>query len=354
MRVLHVDTARGWRGGQGQVLLTALGMAARGHAVLLACQKGGVLEERARLAGVDVVTLRFSGDLSPAALLGLRSTVRRFRPDVLQLHDPHGLLPGLLAARRPMRAVATRRVDFSLRGPLSLAKYRRCHRVIAVSRSIAEGLRSDGLPGDRIRVVYEGVKDRPPQAGGREALRALGIPSHALVIGNVAALTDHKDHATLLAAAANVVERLPEARLVILGDGELRRALEAYAAQLGLGARCLFLGFRTDLDLLIPAFDVFCLSSHMEGLGTSLLDAMCFGRPIVATASGGIPEAVEDGKSGALVPARNSEALARALLELLASPERRAAFGAAGRRLFEQRFSDARMVEQTLRVLEEA
>jgi len=354
MRVLHVDSARGWRGGQGQVLLTALGMAARGHSVLLACQKGGVLQQRAREAGVATVALRFAGDLSPAAWLGLRGAAHRFRPDVLQLHDPHALVPGLLAAPQAVRAVATRRVDFPLRGPPSKAKYRRCHRVIAVSRSIADVLRSDGLPPDRIRVVHEGVKDRPAQAGGREALRALGIPSDALVIGNVAALTDHKDHATLLAAAAKVVTRLPEARFVILGEGELRPALEAYAAQLGLGARCLFLGFRTDLDLLIPAFDVFCLSSHMEGLGTSLLDAMCFGRPIVATAAGGIPEAVEDGRSGTLVPARDAEALAGALLELLASPERRAAFGAAGRHLFEQRFTDARMVEQTLRVLEEA
>lgn len=353
MRVLHVDTARRWRGGQGQVLLTALGMAARGHSVLLACQKGGVLEQRARQAGLETLALRFTGDLSPFAWLGLRRAVRAFRPDALQLHDPHGLVPGLLAARPPMRAVATRRVDFPLRSPLSKAKYARCHRVIAVSRGIAEVLRSDGLSGDRIRVVYEGVQDRPAQAGGRETLRALGVPSDGLLVGNVAALTDHKDHATLLAAAAKVVARLPQARFVILGEGELAPALEAYAAQLGLGARCLFLGFRTDLDLLIPAFDVFCLSSHMEGLGTSLLDAMCFGRPIVATAAGGIPEAVLDGQSGALVPARDPEALARALLELLASPERRAAFGAAGRRLFEQRFTDARMVEETLRVLEE-
>jgi len=92
----------------------------------------------------------------------------------------------------------------------------------------------------------------------------------------------------------------------------------------------------------------------MEGLGTSLLDAMCFGRPVVATTAGGIPEAVADGASGALVPPRDPEALARALMELLERPERRAAYGAAGRRLFEQRFTDARMIEETLRVLEEA
>ena len=347
-----MDTARSWRGGQSQVLLTALGMAERGHAVLLACQKQGALEGRARDAGIQTVALSFKGDLSPAALLGLRSAMGRFRPEALQLHDPHAVLPGLVAGGASVRTVATRRVDFPLRNRVSKAKYGRCQRVIAVSQRIAEVLSTGGLAPERIRVVYEGVKDRPPEPGGREALRSLGIPEDAPVVGNVAALTDHKDHATLLAAAAQVIARVPAAHFVIVGDGELRPALEARAEQLGLGGRCLFLGFRTDLDRLIPAFDVFCLSSHMEGLGTSLLDAMCFGRPIVATAAGGVPEAVESGRSGVLVAVRDPEALGHALADLLASAERRAALGAAGRQLFERRFTASRMVEETLRVLE--
>lgn len=355
MRVLHVDSARGWRGGQNQALLTARGMAARGHAVLLACQRGGVLAGRARAAGVAVEPLRFAGDFSPLALLRLRSVVRRFRPDALLLHDPHALVPGLLAARgRGLRVAATRRVDFPLRGALSRAKYAGCDRVIAVSDGILGVLRAARLPPEKLVVVHEGVPDRAPLPGGRAMLRALGVPDDALLVGNVAALTDHKDHRTLLEAAARVVAGEPRARFVIAGDGELRGALLAHAARLGLGERLLFLGFREDLDRLIPAFDVFCLSSRLEGLGTSLLDAMCFARPIVATAAGGIPDAVHDGVNGRLVPVRDPEALARALLEALASPERRRDWGAAGRRLFEARFTDARMVEATLGVLGEA
>ncbi len=354
MRVLHVDTARGWRGGQNQVLLSARGMAERGHAVLLACQKGGALSERASREALPVLPLRFAGDLSPAALAGLRGAVRRFRPDALQLHDPHAVLPGLFAAAGAVRCVATRRVDFALGGPFSRWKYARCQRVIAVSRGIAEVLERSGLPAGRLRVVYEGVPDRPPLPGGREALLALGVPRDALIVGNVAALVDHKDHVTLLHAAAKAFARSPTAFLVIVGEGELRPSLLALAGRLGIAARCLFLGFRTDLDKLIPAFDVFCLSSHLEGLGTSLLDAMCFARPIVATAAGGIPEAVADQVNGRLVPVRDAEALAGALVEVLESPERAAAWGAAGRRAFAERFSDGRMVEETLRVLGEA
>jgi len=354
MRVLHVDTARSWRGGQNQVLLTARGQAARGHAVALACSAGGKLAERASHAGLDVAPLRFQGDLSPLALAGLRRLVRAFSPDVVHLHDPHALLPGIAAtlATRTAR-VATRRVDFPLGGALSRRKYSACDRILAVSASIARILEGCGIPSGSLRVVYEGVPDRPAQPGGRETLAALGVPKEALVVGNVAALTDHKDHATLLDAAALLLRAEPRAFFVICGEGELKDALLARARALGIEQRCLFAGFRDDLDRLLPAFDVFCLSSHMEGLGTSLLDAMCFSRPVVATRAGGIPEAVEDGVNGRVIGIRDPEALARALAELLSDPEARARYGQAGRRRFEMLFSAERMVEETLRVYEE-
>lgn len=353
MRVLHVDTARGWRGGQNQVLLAARGMRALGHEARLACRAGSELERRARAAGVPVTGLRFAGDLGPLGLLGLWRLVRRFRPEVLQLHDPHAVSAGWLAAAGVPR-VATRRVDFPLQGPLSRRKYAGCRRVVAVSAAIREVLLRDGLAAERLRLVYEGVPDRPPQPGGREALRELGVPDGALVVGNVAALTDHKDQRTLLRAAAEVLRAGAPACFVVVGEGELRAPLEQLARELELGPRCLFAGFRADLDRLLPALDVFCLSSHMEGLGTSLLDAMCFERPIVATAAGGIPEAVEDGVTGRLAPPRDPSALAAALLEALGSAERRRAWGAAGRARFERLFTAERMVAQSLAVYAEA
>lgn len=357
MRVLHVDSAATWRGGQNQVLLAARGMRERGHDVAVACRAGGVLAERARAAGLEVEALPLRGDLDPRGALALRRVVARRRPDVMQLHDPHAVAAGVLAtvglgASRPRR-VATRRVDFHVRGALSRAKYGACEAVVAVSDAIASVLRADGLPASRLRRVYEGVPDRAPQPGGRDELRALGLPPDALVVGNVAALTDHKDHATLLDATARLVAEIPRARLVIVGEGELRAQLEQRSRALGLGASVVFAGFRADLDRLIPAFDVFCLSSHMEGLGTSLLDAMCFARPIVATRAGGIPEAVEDGVTGRVVPARDAAALAAALGDVLRDSSRAAAYGAAGRARFERCFTVARMVEESLRVYRE-
>ena len=165
------------------------------------------------------------------------------------------------------------------------------------------------------------------------------MPAGVPVVGNVAALTGHKDHATLVEAMALLRPRCPEARLVIAGEGELRPALEALVRERGLGDRVVFAGFRHDLDRLLPAFSVFCLSSRLEGLGTSLLDAMAFGLPVVATAAGGIPEAVEDGVTGRVAPPRDPAALAEALADVLGDEERRRAYGAAGRRRFLERFT---------------
>jgi glycosyltransferase involved in cell wall biosynthesis len=353
--LLHVDTAAGWRGGQNQVLLTASGMAARGCRSSIACRRRGPLEARARAAGLAVHPIPFRGDLWPPAILALARLLRRGCYRVLVLHDPHAVSAGLLARRLAGRfpVVAVRRVDFPLASPLSRRKYAACDRVVVVSRAIGRVVQAGGVPAERLRLVYEGVPDRTPAPGGEEVLVALGIPKGAPVVGNVAALTDHKDHATLVEAMARLRPRRPDARLVVCGEGPLRGALEALVRGRGLEDRVVLAGFRHDLDRLLPAFSVFCLSSRLEGLGTSLLDAMAFGLPIVATAAGGIPEAVEDGRNGRLVPPRDPAALAEALAEVLGDEAHRRAYGEAGRRVFLERFTADLMVDATLAVVEE-
>ena len=354
MRIVHVESAFEWRGSQSQVLLTAVGMARRGHAVGIACRSGSRLEARAKAAGLTVCPLPFGADLAPRAVFGLAGLLRVENPDVVHAHDPHATATALFAVRlvRGARLVASRRVHLPLRGWLSRRKYGACDRLVAGSSAVARVLSEAGLPASRIRLVYEGVPDRPPQPGGRTALLALGIPEHAPVIGNVAALTPHKGHSTLLAAMPKVLATAPEARLVVVGEGKLRRQLEDEVRGRGLSGRCVFTGFRADLDRLIPAFAVLCLTSSTEALGSSLLDAMSFGRAIVATATGGIPEAVRHGETGILVPVGDSDGLASALADLISHPGRREAMGRAGRRRFERQFMADRMVEETLGVYE--
>lgn len=355
MRILHVDSAATWRGGQNQVLLAARGMAERGHDVTVAVRPGGALESRLQACGLRTRPLRLRGDLAAGAALRLARACRELKPDVVHTHDSHATSAAALASLVGPRPwlVATRRVDFALRGAFSRWKYRRCARLIAVSQAVRAVLVHDGLASERLRLVHDGVSDRPKQPGGREALAGLGVPEDAAVVGNVAALTDHKDHATLIGAAEEVIGHLPQTRFVIVGEGELRADLEARVRERGLSGRVLLLGQRDDVDRLLPAFNVFCLSSHMEGLGTSLLDAMMFGVPIVGTAAGGIPEAVADGVSGRLVPPRSPRLLAAALIEVLRDATLSARLARAGRRRYEDGFRAEQMVEKTLEVYEE-
>ena len=152
---------------------------------------------------------------------------------------------------------------------------------------------------------------------------ALWLPHHAPLVGNVAALVPHKGQRYLIEAAHLVVREIPDARFVILGEGELREHLERLVHEHNLEKHVLLPGFRTDVLGCIKGFDVFAMSSVTEGLGTSLLDAMACATPIVATRTGGIPEIVEDGVNGLLVPPRDAPALARAIVRLLNDEPRR-------------------------------
>ena len=351
MRILHVDTATEWRGGQNQIVLTVEGQLARGHDVLIFANARGQLAARSLKAALPVHQARVGrGDLSWSSLRAIKDVVRAFEPDVIHVHESHGILGSLLAARtaptRP-KVIASRRVDFPLRF-LSRLKYGQMDRVLAVSHAVRDVLLRHGLPPHRIALVPEGVKDRPAALGGPEALLKLGVPADASLIGNVAQLVDHKDHATLIRAAAIVLKRKPDCRFVICGDGPRKEALVSLTRELAVQDQVIFAGFRDDLDALIPVFDIFCLSSHLEGLGTSVLDAMCFGRPVVATRAGGIPDAVVDGRTGRLVEPRDHRALANALIETLNSPATLKRFGAAGRERFLEKLTSDAMVEATL------
>jgi len=179
---------------------------------------------------------------------------------------------------------------------------------------------------------------------------AFFLPHGAPVVGNVAALVPHKGQRYLIEAAHLVVQHVPDARFVILGEGELREHLEKQVHEHHLEKHVLLPGFRTDVLGCLKAFDLFVMSSVTEGLGTSLLDAMAASRPIVATTAGGIPEIVEEGVNGLLVPPRDAHALADAILRALRVADLRTRMGAAGFARVNERFTVEKMVAGTAAV----
>ena len=353
---VHIDTARTWRGGQNQVLLTVRGLRKLGHRTALVAHARGEL--RRRMAdGPDLHPLTARSEYDLGAAWRLARLLRRLGPDVVHAHDAHGvaLAAGALAlAGRdlPTRLVVARRVDFRLAGNVfSRWKYRQVDRFICASAAIRTLLEADGIAPERSIVVHEGVDVAGiGRAPALDARRELGLPPDAPVVGNVAALVPHKGQRHLIEAAALVRRRVPQARFVIAGAGELEADLRRQIAAGGLQQQVLLAGFRNDIIPLHKGFDIFVMSSITEGLGTSALDAMACGKPVIATRAGGLAEVVAHGETGLLVPPGDAAALAAAIVELLEDAALRQRCGAAGLARVRQVFAVERMVDDTLQV----
>lgn len=355
---LHIDTARTWRGGQNQVLLTVLGLRARGHRAVLVARPGGELARRAS-EGHDLVLLAPANEMDFAAAFRLARVVRDLKPDVVHAHDPHAVSMAAMAIstmadrRRPPLVIA-RRVDFHLkRNAFSRWKYQQVDAAICSSNAIRAMLVEDGVAADAAFTVYEGVQvDRIWALPAADLCKELWLPPGSPTIGNVAALVPHKGQRYLVDAAPAVVRAVPDAHVLIFGEGELRPALTRQIRHLGLEHRVQLVGFRPDVLSLLKGLDVFVMCSLTEGLGTSILDAMAASRPVVGTTAGGIPEAVEDGVTGILVPPHNAAALATALLRLLGDEALRRRMGEAGLERVREQFSVDRMIDGILAVYE--
>ena len=355
---MHLDTARTWRGGQNQVLLTVLGLRAAGHRAMLVAHPEGELRRRAS-EGADVIALAPRAEMDLSAGWRLARVVRREAPAILHAHDPHAVAMASLAVSLDPRGpqpvlVASRRVDFRLKDhAFSKWKYRQVRMFICASEAIRQLLVAGGIEEARTVTVHEGIDIAHVDAAPRVDVHSdFWLPHGAPIVGNIAALVPHKGQHDLVEAAALVVRELPDARFLIVGDGELREPLLRQVQDLRLQKHVILTGFRRDALGLLKAFDVFVMSSINEGLGTSLLDAMACQTPIVATAVGGIPEVVSSGETGLLVPPRAPREMAAAILRLLRNARERELFARAGRTRVLARFTVERMVRETAAVYE--
>jgi glycosyltransferase involved in cell wall biosynthesis len=351
---LHIDTARTWRGGQNQVLLTILGLRAAGHRTMLVAHPNGELRRRAA-EGLDLLPLAPDHELDLKAGWKLSRALSRLKPDIVHAHDPHGVAMAsvalsMLTTPPAPPLVVSRRVDFRLkRNSFSRWKYRQVNLFIASSDAIRDLLVQDGVAAGQVVTVHEGIDvDRMAGIGDANVHEAFWLPHGAPVVGNVAALVGHKGQRHLIDAMPLVIREVPDARLVILGEGELRPQLEHQVKHLHLDKHVVLPGFRADVLALIKGFDMFVMSSETEGLGTSLLDAMAAGKACIGTCVGGIPEVIADGVTGLLVPPHDPPALAGAVVRLLKNGDLRTRMGEAGLERVRTHFSVEKMVEGTL------
>lgn len=358
MKVLHVDTGKTWRGGQQQVCYLHTELLKKGVESHLVCPEGSELYARSLAAGLPVTPMGLRGEWDLFSARKISALLQSGGYRILHLHSSHAQGIGMAAAfmARFLNVVVTRRVDFVPKAHFfNRFKYGPgVARFVAISTAIYNILKEYGIEESRLRLVPSGVDPQKPRPGtGAKFRKRFSIPADAFVVGNIGALADHKGQRYLVEAAPLIVKERPDARVVIVGDGELAAELKALAQKLGVGKSVLFTGFRPDIEAALDSFNVFAMPSVMEGLGTAVLDAFAAGKPVVAARSGGIPDLVESGEDGLLVPPANPEELAAAVISLMNDRERATALAAKALEKVATRFSSQAMAEGNLKVYRE-
>ncbi len=342
VRLLHVVANRWWTGSAEPALDLARALGERGHQVAFACIRGDALEARARAAGLaPVAGPSLERTARPWVLVedvrALRRLVRERGIELVHAHQSHDHWLAAVALRgtsaRLVRSVHHRRAVRP--GPALRWLWRRTGAVIAVSAGIAAAIREAGLVKPPVTVVPGAVDARrfAPEADRRAARAELGLAGAGPVIGCVARLVPDRGHEALLRAVARLGPRWAGLRLLLVGRGEGRPAIERLVGELGLADVVVFAGYRgDDLPQVLAAMDCFALlGAGSEESGRAVLEAMAAGRPVVAARFGAMPETVVEGETGWLVEPQPDE-VAERLHSVLADPGRARAMGAAGRR----------------------
>lgn len=354
LTVLELDTERGWRGGERQLLWHAQVLTRLGHHALIAARPNEPLAQRATAVGIPVFHVSPAMELDPRAAWALRRVIRRERVDIVHSHTAHGVALGAMGCLGTQaKLVITRHSDFRPRANVVTRwKYSRVDALIAISSASKNAMIASGLSPDSITIVRGGSdQSQPIMPASASTLASLGAVQGSPVVVQVSQLVQHKDPLTFVAAIDAARARAPSLRAILVGDGPLRPSVERAVAEKGLAEHLRVAGYRTDADALLAAADVVTLSSEEDALPSVLFDALFCGKPICATSAGGVPEIIEDKVSGLLSPVGNGAALGESIARVVDNPALARALS-AGARARANEFSIERSVGRTIAVYE--
>jgi glycosyltransferase involved in cell wall biosynthesis len=347
-------------GTEVQAVELAIRMAARGHRVTLGCLRAqGPLLERLEGSVVNVEEFYPRGGIDSAGglyqLFRLIWHLHKSGYDIVHTHDLWSNLLGISAARLAgVPVIVSSRRDLGhldwyegkrrvwLRRIQNLSQI-----VLANATPIRDALISeDGFPANKVRVIHNGIDPKKFQcAGNRQVLfPQAGVGKLIVLVGNMH--SGVKGHSWLIACAPAVIAEFPSTRFVLVGDGEQRKKYESEVQQSGVSENFIFLGLRNDVPEILACCDIAVLPSLAEGLPNAVLEYMATGLPCVVSSVGGSAELVDEGVTGILVPARDSNALSRALLKLLGDPSSAQRMGKKGQHFVEHNFSFEQMVRR--------
>jgi glycosyltransferase involved in cell wall biosynthesis len=346
-RILHTESSRGWGGQEVRVFAELEWMRTQGHWVALAAHSKSAIARHAQAAGISFHPLRTHKALLPFEVPRLARWLRRNRVEVVNTHSSNdGWLAGLAARMAPGTILIRSRhieVDYPNRFLSGLAYRRLPHHVVTTSQRIADRLtRELQIPAARVTCISTGVDLECFQAEATGTLRTeLGLDSSIALVGMISVLRSWKGHAIFLEAAAQLLRAYGRPiHFIIAGDGPGREELRQKIAQAPWLGNVTLLGHRTDVPNVLAGLGVLVLPSLAhEGIPQIVLQAQAMGRAVVGTTVGGIPEVIEDGVNGLLIPPRDSAALAEKIRILLEDPTLRNCLGKAARSGIEKHHS---------------
>jgi glycosyltransferase involved in cell wall biosynthesis len=373
LKVLHLRTSAAFWGPDRQILQLIQPLQERGITVdvLVLYRRPGEgplvhpLVARARERGAGAEQILDSGRWSPGVMAEVTHHLRSGEYGLLHTHEYKGnLIGGWSAWRLGLPSVASVRGYTDRTLALRIYKWldlvvtlRLFTRIVTVSEAVRRQVLRAGYPAGRVLTLHDAVDtatfspDRV-QAGARVREELRCTEDHLLVCA-VGRLSPEKGHGFLLDAFREVIAVVPEARLVLVGEGSLRSHLQAQATGLGLSDHVIFAGYRDDVEAIIAASDLLVMPSLREGFGDPIIEAMALSRPVIASRVGGIVETVRDGETALLVPPGDPDALALATVNLLRDPQARERMGLQGQQVALREFSIGRLADGLARLYNE-
>jgi len=333
--IIHIDTAKSWRGGQQQAAYLHEGLLHKGINSLMVCPEHSAMALWCQERRYPVQTLPLCCEADIVSALRLARTVKKNGRCILHAHNAHAITFALMAKLRVKKqaaVIASRRVDFSLKSHVwTQWKYRTSllDKIVCVSHEIQRVMLHQGISENTLRVIPDGIDIHKFDTLKQNPVfrEEWHIPPDHKIVCTVAAMTGEKDYPTFLEAARRVIQVYPKVHFMAVGDGKQLASIKALADHKGLQDHLVFTGFRRDVGWFLKNSDLFVLASKKEGLGTSILDAEAAGLAVIGTDAGGIPEVIRHGENGLIVPRQNPEALSHAILSLLRDDEKRKEFG---------------------------
>ncbi len=344
MKILHVNTQKGFRGGEQQLLWLVEGLSEFGIESVVACKKEEKLYERCLKNNITVLPL--SGN-QIVDIFKIAKTSEDF--DIMHAHAAKShTICAFAKILNKKRLVYTRRVDYKPKNNIiTHFKYKKTDKLVAISNSVANVLKHFLKTEDSIEVVYSATDTTlQNKINMDKILRIKSEFKGSPLIGTAAALSPHKNIPNLINAASIILRKYPKAKFIVAGEGKLQKKLSDKIDKKGLSDSFKLIGFKNDIENYIKAIDIFVLPSDFEGLGSTLLSAMVLRTPVVSTDVGGAKEVVIHNKTGILVPRKNSEALANGIIKLIEDKKLASSLTAEAYRFVTDSFSTKRMAER--------